>query len=330
MADIDSLMDELNSRLKEEKHFVKISFSDYLGRLRERPRYLMRDIFQLVHDMVLYYVPPGVDEFPDDPETVNYMAYDFTNLFIRNSESPYFADRLFGNRLMALINSFDQLVDRNKIYIFEGPPGSGKSTFLKNFLDRFENYMKTDEGEIYDTTWRIEKSLFPERIKFLNELKERGNPALLPLISHDAVILNCPNHDPPILQIPREQRKEFLYNLIEDEDFKVKLFTEKKYKWIFRDEPCTICSSLYKALLDHTGSPREVLDMIQPRRMAYSRRLGEGISVFNPGDVVLNKPVVNPAVQQALDELFGDSNLIRVIHSENARTNNGIYVRQWM
>ena len=79
---------------------------------------------------------------------------------------PYFADRLFGNRLMALINSFDQMVDRNKIYIFEGPPGSGKSTFLNNFLDRFENYMKTEEGEIYDTSWRIEKSLFPERMNF--------------------------------------------------------------------------------------------------------------------------------------------------------------------
>ena len=157
-------------------------------------------------------------------------------------------------------------------------------------------------------------------------MRENGNPSLLPLISHDAVILNCPNHDPPILQIPPDERKEFLYNLIEDEEFKVKLFTEKKYKWIFKDEPCTICTSLYSALLDHTGSPRKVLNMIQPRRMAYSRRLGEGISVFNPGDVVLNKPVVNPVVQKTLDELFGDSDLIRVIHSEHARTNNGIYV----
>ena len=326
MAGADKLMDDLGGRLKDEKHLVRLSFGDYLARLRVNPRPLLRDIFQLVHDMVLYYVPPGVDEFPDDPETVGYMAWDFTNLFIRDSESPYFADRLFGNRLMSLISSFDQMVDRNKIYIFEGPPGSGKSTFLKNFLEKFEVYMQTEEGEIYDTSWRIDRTLFPERMELLKEIREKNDIAIESLLSHDAVILNCPNHDPPILQIPREQRKEFLYDLIEDEEFKVKLFTEKKYKWIFKDEPCTICTSLYQALLDHTGSPRKVLDMIQARRMHYSRRLGEGISVFNPGDVILNKPVINPAVQQALDELFGDSNLVRVIHSEHARTNNGIYV----
>jgi predicted Ser/Thr protein kinase len=259
---------------------------------------------------VLYYVPPGVDEFPDDPESVNYMAYNFEELFIRESESPYFADRLFGNRFMGLINSFDQVVDRNRIYLFEGPPGSGKSTFLKNFLYRFESYMKTNEGEIYDTSWKIDKSL----------LLQTGQPL------HDTIILNCPNHDHPILQIPLEHRKEFLYDLIIDEEFKTKLFSEKKYSWIFQDEPCTICSSLSEALIDLTGSPLDVLNMIYPRRMQYSRRQGEGISVFNPGDIVMKNPVVNPAVQQALDELFGDSNLVKIIHSEYARTNNGIYV----
>ncbi len=326
MAEIEDLMNDLAGRLKDQKHLVRLSFTDYLDRLRVTPRPLLRDIFQLVHDMVAYYVPPGVDEFPDDPESIGYRAWDFTALFIRESESPYFADRLFGNRLMSLISSFDQVVDRNKIYIFEGPPGSGKSTFLKNFLEKFEIYMLTGEGEIYDTTWHIDRSLFPEGMPLLKEVRENSGDRFPSLFSHDAVILNCPNHDPPVLQIPREQRKEFLYDLIEDEEFKVRLFSEKKYKWIFRDDPCTICSSLYKALLDHTGSPRKVLDMIQPRRMHYSRRLGEGISVFNPGDVILNKPVQNPAVQQALDELFGDSNLVRVIHSEHARTNNGIYV----
>jgi len=310
MSDIKEILKDLNNSLKEEEIQVKIGFSDYLERLAERPRYLLRDIFQLVHDMVLFYVPPGVDEFPDDPESVNYMEYNFDRMFLRGNETPYFADRLFGNRFMSLIESFDQVVDRNKIYIFEGPPGSGKSTFLKNFLHRLENYMKTEEGEIYDTTWKIEKALFSE---------EAGT-------NHNAILVTCPNHDPPILQIPKEHRKELLYSLISDEDFKVKLFTEKKYKWIFKDEPCTICSSLYEALMDRTESPLDVLNMVFPRRVHYSRRLGEGISVFNPGDVVLKEPVLNPAVQQSLDELFGDSNRVRYIHSEYARTNNGVYV----
>jgi len=73
MSDIKEILKDLNNSLKEEEIQVKIGFSDYLERLAERPRYLLRDIFQLVHDMVLFYVPPGVDEFPDDPESVNYM-----------------------------------------------------------------------------------------------------------------------------------------------------------------------------------------------------------------------------------------------------------------
>lgn len=310
MADVTDILSRLDKHLKEEKQQDRISYPAYLERLSAQPRALLRDIFQLVHDAVLYYVPPGIDEFPDDPESVNYMAYDFEKLFITESESPYFADRLFGNRFMSLVNSFDQVVDRNRIYLFEGPPGSGKSTFLKNFLYRFESYMKTGEGEIYDTSWNIDCSLFP--------------PERRP--HHESIILNCPNHDHPILHIPIEHRKEFLYELITDEEFKQKLFSEKKYEWIFKNQPCTICASLFKALTDLTGSPNDVLNMIHPRRMQYDRRLGEGISVFNPGDVAMKKPVVNPAVQKDLDELFGDSNLVRVIHSEYARTNNGIYV----
>ena len=319
MADVDQILRQLDKDLLAEKQQIKISFEDYLARLAVNPRSLLRDIFQLVHDMVFYYVPPGIDEFPDDPESVKYMAWDFTNLFIRESESPYFADRLFGNRLMALIKSFDQAVDRNRIYIFEGPPGSGKSTFLKNFLYRFESYMKTPEGEIWDTSWTIDRNLLTDAVPEIH--REAGSAP-----HHNKIVINCPNHDHPILHIPIEHRKEFLYNIIEDKDFKMRLFSEKKYSWIFKDEPCTICSSLFRALSDLTGSPLDVLKMISPRRMQYDRRLGEGISVFNPGDVVIKQPVTNHAVQTALDELFGDSNLVKLIYSEYARTNNGIYV----
>ncbi len=318
MEKVEDLLEQLNRSLKEQKGPVRLTFQEYLEKLKENPGTQLRDIFQLVHDMVLYYVPPGTDEFPDDPESVHYMSYDFSRLFIQESEAPYFADRLFGNRFMELIHSFDQVVDRNKIYMFEGPPGSGKSTFLNNFLERFERYMKTGQGELYETTWKISKLLFP-RVSSETETREIGK-------NQDYILVNCPNHDPPILQIPQDQRKEFLYELIDDENFKKKLFTEKQYEWIFKDDPCSVCSTLFEALLEQTGSPLAVLNMIVPRRMRYSRKLGEGISVFNPGDVLNQAPILNPAAQTWMDEYFGDSSLVRLIHSEYARTNNGIYV----
>ena len=302
MPRIDEVMTRLNNELAGEKPQHRISFETYLSRLADSPRTMLRDIFQLVYDMVNYYVPPGIDEFPDDPESVHYLAWDFAKLFIRNSDSPYFADRLFGNRFMSLINSFDRAVDRNRIYLFEGPPGSGKSTFLNNFLDRFEKYMRSDAGESYETTWKIED------------------------LTDETLIINCPNHDHPVLQIPPAHRKEFLYDIIRDREFRERLFSEKKFSWIFEDEPCTICTSLFAALSERTGSPEKVYRMLFPRRMQYSRRLGEGVSVYNPGDQTYDKPVNNPAVQKALDELFGDSSLVKYIHSEYARTNNGIYV----
>ena len=309
MSESNSIIRQLQDHLKEEKKQIRINFSEYLKELASNPETHLRDIFQLVHDMVHFYVPPGIDEFPDDPESINYKAYDFDKLFIRDVESPYFADRLFGNRFMSLINSFNQAVDRSRIYIFEGPPGSGKSTFLNNFLLQFENYIKTDEGIVYETSWKIDKDLIPESRQ-----------------PDDSIIINCPNHDPPILQIPIEYRKEILFDLIRDEEFKERLFSEKKYSWVFKDEPCTICSSLFQALLDLTGSPADVLKMITPKRMVYSRRLGQGISVYNPGDMVSEEPINNLEAQKSMDKLFGDSTLVKILHSEYAMTNNGIYV----
>ena len=309
MSEADKLLSQLDRYLKERKQQTRMSFSEYLQLLGSDPEKFMRDIFQLIHDMIHYYVPPGTEEFPDEPESVHYKSYDFTRLFMQNSESPYFADRPFGNRFMSLIESFNQVADRNRIYIFEGPPGSGKSTFLKNFLLRFENYVKTDEGEVYETSWHINKELVPEQRRPEND-----------------IILNCPNHDHPLLQIPVEYRKELLYELIKDREFRERLFNENKYSWVFKDEPCTICSSLFRSLLELTGSPLDVMNMIVPKRMIYDRRLGQGISVFNPGDIVSRAPIRNEEIQNALNKLFGDSTLVKVVHSDYAMTNNGIYV----
>ena len=35
-------------------------------------------ILQIFHDMVMAYVGEGIDEYPDDPESIHYVYYDCT------------------------------------------------------------------------------------------------------------------------------------------------------------------------------------------------------------------------------------------------------------
>jgi len=75
-----------------------------------------------------------------------------------------------------------------------------------------------------------------------------------------------------------------LDELIKNDEFKWRLFTEKEYEWVFQEEVCTICSSIYTSLLERLGNPSEVFKMLYARPYYFNRRLGNGISVFNPGD----------------------------------------------
>ena len=59
----------------------------------------------------------------------------------------------------------------------------------------------------------------------------------------------CPSHDSPLLMIDKAQRRAFFDDLFQNDAFKWQLFTEKEYDWVFRDSPCTICSSLFQCAL---------------------------------------------------------------------------------
>ncbi|MBI1888509.1 MAG: hypothetical protein HYS15_01040 [Candidatus Spechtbacteria bacterium] len=74
--------------------------------------------------------------------------------------------------------------------------------------------------------------------------------------------------------------------------------------------------------------------MIKVRPYKFDRRLGEGISIFNPGDKPIlgmenGRPVsfyfTNRQVQEKLDRMFG-VNAVRYVFSHLAKTNNGVYV----
>ncbi|SHF29666.1 putative serine protein kinase, PrkA [Desulfacinum infernum DSM 9756] len=335
-------LNRLFERIRERESCQPLTFQEFLEMAGRRPERIFRNVHQRFHDMVMTYVGEGVDEYPDDPESIHFVYYDCSRLFVEGTDHPFFADRLFANRFINQVAAFRRGAQQNRIYIFEGPHGCGKSTFLNNLLLKFELYTGTEEGACYEALWRIDKRELGagadrEAHYLLHQLKSlvEGPPGIrsgtadespLPFTGKDVLEVPCPSHDNPLLLIPKAYRRDVLEELIEDGDFKKRLFGEKQYDWVFRDQPCTICQSLYQNLLEILGSPEKVFPMIFARRYRFNRRLGQGISVYNPGDEpTRDRVLTNPQIQQQLNALLRDSNRVRYLYSRYANTNNGVY-----
>ncbi|WP_373500451.1 serine protein kinase PrkA [Desulfococcus sp.] len=357
MNSIRKAMDNLNRTMAEKTPNELISFEEFLKVMSDKPSQVIRNIFQMFHDMIRYFVKESPDEYPDDPESIHYVYYDCSRLFVEDTDHPFFADRLFANRFINHIEALRRGAQQNKIYIFDGPPGCGKSTFLNNLLKKHETYANTPAGLRYETVWRLNR-------KVLGSYRDRENNPMLDNLyrilsvtspARDAFDLNddetapsqenacegdaflqdfhedyidvpCPSHEHPLLIIPKRYRRQLFDDLFENDEFKWKLFTDKAYEWVFRDKPCTICSSLYQALLARVQRPEEVFKMVFVRPYHFNRRLGQGISVFNPGDKPMRQATMtNPMLQRRINDILKDSNQVNYIFSQYAKTNNGIY-----
>lgn len=342
MSNIENALKLLNRTITEREHGQMVQFDEYLKILSSKPDVVVRNIFQTFHDMIKTYVGQGVDEYPDDPESINYVKYDCRRLFIENTDRPFFADRLFANRLINHVDAMKGSARQNKIYIFDGPPGSGKSTFLNNLLQRFEEYANSEAGTRYEVVWRLDRRIlasisesqvkaFMDRLSSLLDEYELGQNELIDAKnslqrSVDYLDVPCPSHDNPLLMIPKRDRRAFLDELFKNDEFKWKLFTDKEYDWVFQENPCTICSCMFDALLQRLPTSMDVYRMIYARPYRFNRRLGEGITVFNPGDKPMKHNIIsNEQLQRKIDILLGDSNVVRYVYSSFAKTNNGIF-----
>ena len=322
MPDTKEALRFLKDEISKTEKRPTLSFEEYLELVASEPEKVLRNIFQLFYDMIKSCVGGGVNEYPDDPESIGFVKYDCSKLFARRADNPFFADRLFANRFMRQIESLRRGFQQNRIYVYEGPSGCGKSTFLNNLLRTFVDYTNTRDGQIFEVEWEINEGLFSKDVKDPQKL-----------------IIPCPSHDYPILMIPKEHRMDFLEKLLTRETeakskIKTSILKSKEYEWIFTGEICTICKSIFELSMEKLGSADKVFKMLKATIYKFDRRLGEGISIFNPGDQATwatsdGKPLgeifTNKFLQEKLDKLFGASR-VKYVFSSLAKTNNGIYV----
>jgi predicted Ser/Thr protein kinase len=342
MDDILKAIQQINRSMNGRNKREPLSFEEFLRLVSTNPDRVIRNVFQVFHDMIVSHIGEKADEYQGDPESIHFVSYDCSRLFVEDSDHPFFADRLFANRLVNLVASWTRGAQQNKIYIFEGPPGSGKSTFLNNLLMKFEKYANTEEGLRFETVWRLDRQIlanfarygtahFLDKLsKLLDEYEFDQNEIIEArgaLQGMDEFVeIPCPSHDNPLLVVPKDYRRQFFNDLFKDDGMKQRLFSEKEFEWVFKNNPCTICSSLYEALLRKLKNPADVLKMVYAHPYRSNRRLGEGISVFNPGDRPTKQNVfTNEMLQSRINALLRDSNQVKYIFSQYAKTNNGIY-----
>ena len=68
MPDLDTVLKQLSRTIVEREKSKTFSFQEFMQLVAEQPDMMMRNVFQLFHDMVKTYVSEGQDEYPDDPD----------------------------------------------------------------------------------------------------------------------------------------------------------------------------------------------------------------------------------------------------------------------
>ena len=294
-------------RRRPSNSVLPIPFSEFLKETLERPQIVIRNIFQLFHDMVKAYMGEGVDEYPDDPESIHFVHYDCATSSSRTWITRSSPTGCSPTGWSTWSNPSSAGRSRTRSTSSEGPRAAARAPFLNNLLHKFETYAHTEPGMRYEVVWRFDRRKFgPRTLTDAHPLVDRLSHLLetrrtraqlrsgaaapsttrtaLPEGNSHVLEIPCPSHDNPLLLIPKEMRRTFYGELFAEHPFQQQLFTEKEYEWVFQDSPCTICSSLYDALLYQLKTPEKVLETLFARMYRFNRRLGEGISVFNPGD----------------------------------------------
>jgi predicted Ser/Thr protein kinase len=256
----------------------QITFENFLIKAFDYPIQYFRDFRKFLLDAVEYY------------KTEN-MAL----MFEFNQEKKFFASYKFLIDFEKFVKDIYSLKNSKKITIFEGKPGSGKSTFLKNFYNALENYNQKEEGALYQITWKLEEDVY----------------------------YTCPYHCHPVSILPKEHRMEILERSINSKRFIENMYHNKSYEWMIHSEPCHICKKIYDYQLKNR-SIKSIYNNIYVEKNELDRHISNGLSIVMPNKYKSMQYYNDKKNSELLYKYFPGIN-IDIIYSDFASVNNGIY-----
>ena len=94
MRDLTKAMGNLDRDKEQWQQSPILPFTDFLQEVIKHPDRMIRNVYQVYSDLIDALVDKGIDEYSDDPESIQFLKYNCSRLFVEGSDRPFFADRL--------------------------------------------------------------------------------------------------------------------------------------------------------------------------------------------------------------------------------------------
>ncbi len=250
MATAQAILDTLRSQL-DTTEYKKLhwegTFDQYLATVLETPP-VTRTAYQRLYDMILSH---GTEDVYENKEKLTRFKF-FTEFASKQSDGIYGLDR----PLMQLVNTFKSAAlgygTERRVILLHGPVGSAKSTIARLLKRGFEEYSRTDAGQLFSFSWK----------------------------SADGTWAKDPMHGEPLQLIPEEHRPQLLATLNEQTG------SNKIYDIQIKGDLCPYSRYEFaQRLIKYDGDWLAMLrNEIKIYRLVLSEKDRIGIGTFQPKD----------------------------------------------
>ena len=173
-------LEHLRADIDSKDKRMTLTFGEFLEVAKAEPQRVLRNIFQLFYDMVKGNIIKGKDEYLGDPESIGFVPYDCSKIFVEDADSPFFPDRLLANRFAREI----EILEAEKNVTKETKKQIGKmqkELFLREQLKSIEKELGVDDekGEAELLKSKIVAAGMPKDVKE-KALKELNRLSKMP------------------------------------------------------------------------------------------------------------------------------------------------------